>query len=288
MDNLNVLVEAKKELLAQLTNTIIPNALNCMENLYMEAKQESKGAKTLKLFQENLADIPKWNNYQIEGEVAKCVDTCGGCLDEMVAAVFVATVKIISSVRLSKDSRKVKLKIPTNDVFILGVYTNIAKRIYEDPYVFQEMNRTERTKELYKRMDGVMEETVKGMLPLNQILKTYLNKNPTEMMNTPTETEVGGDDSDDEGFPGTAEHPIDGEDSRGMEDNDEGEGSTGGDDENNEEGVANDIGAGEEMEEEETKTIPVFKDKLGQPKSAPEPVREDDDGEDFINSGASR
>jgi len=105
-------------------------------------------------------------------------------------------------------------------------------------------------------------------------------------MNTPTETEVGGDDSDDEGFPGTAEHPIDGEGSPGMEDNDEGEGSTGGDDENNEEGVENEMGAGEEMEDEETKTIPVFKDKLGQPKSAPEPVEADDD--DFINSGASR
>ena len=288
MDNLNVLVEAKKELLAQLTNTIIPNALNCMENLYMEAKQESKGTKTLKLFQENLADIPKWNNYQIEGEVAKCVDTCGGCLDEMVAAVFVATVKIISSVRLSKDSRKVKLKIPPNDVFILGVYTNIAKRIYEDPYVFQDMNRTERTKELYKRMDGVMEETVKGMLPLNQILKTYLNKNPTEMMNTPTETEVGGEDSDDEGgFPDTAEHPVDGE---GMGDNEEGEGS----EENNEESIANEMEEGGNEEntnfEDEVKHV-TLNQKIGQPKSAPEPSGgddNDDDGEDFINSGASR
>jgi len=288
MDNLNVLVEAKKELLAQLTNTILPNALNCMENLYMEAKQESKGTKTLKLFQENLADIPKWNNYQIEGEVAKCVDTCGGCLDEMIAAVFVATVKIISSVRLSKDSRKVKLKIPTNDVFILGVYTNIAKRIYEDPYVFQEMNRTERTKELYKRMDGVMEETVKGMLPLNQILKTYLNKNPTEMMNTPTEAEVGGDDSDEEDvFPGTAEHPVDGEGSAGMEENDE-------ENENNDESIANqmegeneDISNLEEEGKEEIKHV-TLNQKIGQPKSAPSPLEEADDGDDFINSSASR
>ena len=183
-NNLNVLVEAKKELLNQLSSTILPSALDCMDSLYAESKVETQGRNTLKMFQEKLAKIPQWNNYQIDTEVGKCVDRCGGCLDEMTAAVFVATVKIISSVRLSKDSRKVSLKIPSNDVFVLGVYTNVAKRIYEDPYIYQEVvSRTDRRKDLIKRMDGVVEETVKEMLPINQILKTYLNKNAVDVMN---------------------------------------------------------------------------------------------------------
>jgi len=183
-NNLNVLVEAKKELLNQLASTILPSALDCMDSLYAESKVETQGRNTLKMFQEKLAKIPQWNNYQIDTEVGKCVDRCGGCLDEMTAAVFVATVKIISSVRLSKDSRKVSLKIPSNDVFVLGVYTNVAKRIYEDPYIYQEVvSRTDRRKDLIKRMDGVVEETVKEMLPINQILKTYLNKNAVDVMN---------------------------------------------------------------------------------------------------------
>ena len=183
-NNLNVLVEAKKELLNQLSSTILPSALDCMDSLYAESKVETQGRNTLKMFQEKLAKIPQWNNYQIDTEVGKCVDRCGGCLDEMTAACFVATVKIISSVRLSKDSRKVSLKIPTNDVFVLGVYTNVAKRIYEDPYIYQEVvSRNDRRKDLLKRMDGVVEETVKEMLPINQILKTYLNKNAVDVMN---------------------------------------------------------------------------------------------------------
>ena len=139
------------------------------------------------------------------------MDRCGGCLDEMVAAVFVATVKIISSVRLSKDSRKVSLKIPTNDVFVLGVYTNVAKRIYEDPYIYQEVvSRNDRRKDLVKRMDGVVEETVKEMLPINQILKTYLNKNPMDRLQEESEeahtAELGEEElplpeGDDEGEP---------------------------------------------------------------------------------------
>jgi len=210
-NNLNVLVEAKKELLNQLSSTILPSALDCMDSLYAESKVETQGRNTLKAFQEKLAKIPQWNNYQIDTEVGKCVDRCGGCLDEMTAACFVATVKIISSVRLSKDSRKVSLKIPTNDVFVLGVYTNVAKRIYEDPYIYQEVvSRNDRRKDLLKRMDGVVEETVKEMLPINQILKTYLNKNAVDVMNgEPVEPEPEPEpEPEDPMFPGSGELPV--------------------------------------------------------------------------------
>jgi hypothetical protein len=213
-NNLNVLVEAKKELLNQLSSTILPSALDCMDSLYAESKVETQGRNTLKAFQEKLAKIPQWNNYQIESEVGKCVDRCGGCLDEMTAACFVATVKIISSVRLSKDSRKVSLKIPTNDVFVLGVYTNVAKRIYEDPYIYQEVvSRNDRRKDLLKRMDGVVEETVKEMLPINQILKTYLNKNAVDVMNgEPVEPEPEPEmEPESDMFPGGGELPVEDE-----------------------------------------------------------------------------
>ena len=216
-NNLNVLVEAKKELLNQLSSTILPSALDCMDSLYAESKVETQGRNTLKAFQEKLAKIPQWNNYQIDTEVGKCVDRCGGCLDEMTAAVFVATVKIISSVRLSKDSRKVSLKIPANDVFVLGVYTNVAKRIYEDPYIYQEVaSRTDRRKDLIKRMDGVVEETVKEMLPINQILKTYLNKNAVDVMNgeniePEAEPEPEPMEEETDMFPGGGEIPVENE-----------------------------------------------------------------------------
>ena len=217
-NNLNVLVEAKKELLNQLSSTILPSALDCMDSLYADARTETQGKQALKAFQDKLAKIPQWNNYQIDTEVGKCVDRCGGCLDEMVAAVFVATVKIISSVRLSKDSRKVSLKIPTNDVFVLGVYTNVAKRIYEDPYIYQEVvSRNDRRKDLVRRMEGVVEETVKEMLPINQILKTYLNKNPMDRLQEESE-EAHTAELGEENFPGEGELPL-------PEGDDEGESS---------------------------------------------------------------
>ena len=275
-NNLNVLVEAKKELLNQLSSTILPSALDCMDSLYADSKVETQGRNTLKMFQEKLAKIPQWNNYQIDTEVGKCVDRCGGCLDEMTAACFVATVKIISSVRLSKDSRKVSLKIPTNDVFVLGVYTNVAKRIYEDPYIYQEVvSRNDRRKDLLKRMDGVVEETVKEMLPINQILKTYLNKNAVDVMNgEPVEPEP---EPEPDMFPSSGELPVEEE---SFEEPEIPEEPT--------EPAELSLPASEEPEEplpqEETKSF-TFNDKIM--RRAPMPPTEEE--EDFsINPSANR
>jgi len=282
-NNLNVLVEAKKELLNQLASTILPSALDCMDTLYADARAETQGKQALKAFQDKLAKIPQWNNYQIDTEVGKCVDRCGGCLDEMVAAVFVATVKIISSVRLSKDSRKVSLKIPTNDVFVLGVYTNVAKRIYEDPYLYQEVaSRNDRRKDLVKRMDGVVEETVKEMLPINQILKTYLNKNPMDRLQEESEEAHNAGIGEEGEFPGEGELPLP------EEGEDEGESSEVVD--HGEEvppPMPEETTAPVEEPMEETKNF-TFKESLIK-RAEPMPPSNMDQEEDFsINPGANR
>jgi len=279
-NNLNVLVEAKKELLNQLSSTILPSALDCMDSLYAESKVETQGRNTLKMFQEKLAKIPQWNNYQIDTEVGKCVDRCGGCLDEMTAAVFVATVKIISSVRLSKDSRKVSLKIPANDVFVLGVYTNVAKRIYEDPYIYQEVvSRTDRRKDLIKRMEGVVEETVKEMLPINQILKTYLNKNAVDVMNGETiEPEPEAMEEEPEMFPGGGEIPVENESYEEPEPEQEPE------------PVPEMESEEPEMEppqETETKSF-TFRDNIARRAPIPSPSEEEEEEDFSINPSANR
>jgi len=296
--NLHVLVEAKKELLNQLTTTILPLGLDTMENLYAESVIESGGKMVLKNFQERIAGIPKWNNYQIDAEVGKAVDRCGGCLDEMIAAVFVATVKIISSVRLSRDSRKVSLKIPTNDVFLLGVYTNIAKRIYENPYVFEKSSRHERRKDLVELVDGVVEETVKEMLPINQILKTYLHKNPMDIMKQESEdihtAEINNVSDDENIFPGVGEG-LGGEEP--TQEDDENEGPI-----EPEEPMGMDMGSeemapelGERMEEDESTKKINFRDTIGRrdpppiPSSTSAPLNlPPSDEDDFINPGARR
>jgi len=112
------------------------------------------------------------------------------------------------------------------------------------------------------------------------------------MMNTPTEAEVGGDDSDEEGFPGTAEHPVDGEGSSGI-----GEGDGDEENENNDESIANqlegeneDISNLEEEGKEETKQIHFNDNLMRRNQSRGEEVSEKADEEDdfVVNSNSSR
>jgi len=62
-------------------------------------------------------------------------------------------------------------------------------------------------------MDGAVEETVKEMLPINQILKTNLNKNAVDVMNgDPVEPEPEPEmEPEPDIFPGSGELPVEDE-----------------------------------------------------------------------------
>jgi hypothetical protein len=84
-------------------------------------------------------------------------------------------VKILSAVRLSKDSKKLSVKLPTNEVFIHTCYKNAAKDLYKNPYVFSD-NQTEhdRNDKLYDRFCLCVENSVKELIPVQDILQTYM------------------------------------------------------------------------------------------------------------------
>jgi hypothetical protein len=97
--------------------------------------------------------------------------------NDLLAAVFVACTKILSSVRLKADNKKISLKLPTEEVFIQTCYNNIAKDIYKDPYVFsEEQSEYLRDEKLTMRFTLAIESTVKELIPVQQILQTYMSQ----------------------------------------------------------------------------------------------------------------
>jgi hypothetical protein len=96
---------------------------------------------------------------------------------DLLAAVFVACTKILSAVRLKADNKKISLKLPTEEVFIQTCYNNIAKDIYKDPYVFsEEQSEYFRDEKLTTRFTLCIENTVKELIPVQQILQTYMSQ----------------------------------------------------------------------------------------------------------------
>ena len=176
MDNLNVLVEAKREYLGQLSHLMCPVMIETFDKIFEEAYTVSKGRKVLIMFQKLLKEVPNWNEGMSKQHTDNIANRCAW-FNDLLAAVFVSCVKILSSVRLGKDNKKISLKLPTNETFIQTCYNNIAKDIYKDPYIFTEsQNEHARDEKLFQRFSVVIEASVRELIPVQQILQTYMSK----------------------------------------------------------------------------------------------------------------
>ena len=208
MDNLNILVEAKREYLEQLSILICPVMIDVFDEMFQEAQKLSKGRKVLIMFQNLLRDVPNWSETMAKENTDNIANRCAWFKD-LVAAVFVSSVKILSAVRLSKDSKKLSVKLPSNEVFIHTCYKNVAKDLYKNPYVFTD-NQTEhdRNDRLYERFSSCVEATVKELIPVQQILQTYMTAQNDEIIE-PHDGNIEDDNideyEDEETFPGPVE-----------------------------------------------------------------------------------
>jgi hypothetical protein len=81
----------------------------------------------------------------------------------------------MSAVRISAESKKLNIKLPTNDVFVHSCYIAAAKNIYEDPYVIvDDIKDSEKRVQLHTRFSKCIREVIEDFIPVQQILDTYI------------------------------------------------------------------------------------------------------------------
>ena len=174
-DNLSILCEAKREYLGQLCLIICPPMIEVFQDIYDESVKLSKGRKVLITFQKLLKEVPNWSNAMSKNHSDNITNRCAW-FNDLLAAVFVACTKILSAVRLKADNKKIALKLPTNEVFIQTCYNNVAKDLYKDPFIFhEEQSEYTRDEKLTARFCLCIENTVKELIPVQQILQTYMS-----------------------------------------------------------------------------------------------------------------
>lgn len=175
-DPLNILVEAKREYVGQLCLLMCPVMIETFEAMYEEAYKLSKGRKVLVMYQKLLKEVPNWSDAMSKQHTDNITNRCAW-FNDLLAAVFVSCVKILSAVRLNKDNKKISLKLPTNEVFIQMCYNNAAKDLYQDPYIYHEnQNEYARNDKLYERFSACIETSIKELIPVQQILQTYMSQ----------------------------------------------------------------------------------------------------------------
>ena len=208
--NLSVLVEAKDEYQNIMVTVMLEPMIKVFHEMFMESQRMSKGRKVLQMFQTLLKEVPSWSNTMSRTRASEIEGTYSS-FGELLAAVLVSNVKILSAVRIQAGNRKLSLKLPTNDVFIQTVYNNAAKDLYDDPYVFTaSQSEYERNKQLEQRFRKVILDTIKQSIPVQEILATYMTTQESGGNELDVEESEPVDDDDlEQSYPEHKEETID-------------------------------------------------------------------------------
>ena len=202
MDSTAILVEAERKFMIKLCNAMTPVMIDAFYDMYKKAVEVSKGRQTLIHYQTLLQEVPHWNNTIVKQHADAIIKSCS-MFPNLLAAVFVISVKIMSAVRISSDSKKINIKLPSNDVFVHSCYIAAAKSLYEDPYVIvDKMSDQDRRIKMAARFNELIKEVIDDFIPVQQILDTYIpnftgdldmggaNQDPTD----PTDPEMNEED----------------------------------------------------------------------------------------------
>ncbi len=178
---MDINVEAKNHYISILCKTMAPLMTETFVNMYKEAITRGKGNReaTIKNFKVLLEEVTNWNNSIIQTHSKEYTNTCA-YFSDLLAAVFVCYIKILSTVRMTKDSKKIQVKLPSNDNFIHACINNAATEFMDHIGVFREQDAIVRNRKLRDVCHSSINKTLDDLIPVQMILRTYINPESNE------------------------------------------------------------------------------------------------------------
>lgn len=170
---MEVLVEARKEYTEQLCYYMIPVIVQTMADIY---ETSQKMERSVRQFQVLLQEVKQWNQVIVKQHADEMAKACPW-FTELLTAVIVAHVKILSSVRVGygQPKPKISIKMPSTELIIHSAYINCARDVYNDPDLFTS-NKSDAEKQalLTPRFKVCIDQTIREFLPYQHILTTYI------------------------------------------------------------------------------------------------------------------
>lgn len=199
--NISVLVAARDEYIEQLKSIMAPLIYQGVYSIYQDSIKLAEERKLiLWTFQKFLKDILTWNQTILQEESKRIKKKCSYIMD-IVTAIFVSNVKILSSIRLNGNKDNIKVKIPTCELFVHSIYIEAAQQIFYNPYLFHCKNQDYSTIQSNKKhvndiIHIAVDETIRKMMPFDDILQEYL-KNALDDNAEYTDSESEGDHAEE-------------------------------------------------------------------------------------------
>lgn len=187
--NLNVLSEAKNEYSSRLLNILTPLIIQGVKSIFNEAvalcENNDEDEKYLMTFQNFLSRVPNWNSNIINEEKNRII-TKSKCsyLEDLLTCVHITQVKILTSIRVSSQQKKIDIDIPKLGDFIHSAYINFARKLYKNIYLFEkdimplDYQKNMRECEILCR-ESIL-EVIRESMPIEHILRAYMDKTTHE------------------------------------------------------------------------------------------------------------
>ena len=201
MDDFNVgaLHESRNEWCAKLITILTPLVIDGYKSILDEAvklcKQNGEMDKYLMTFQNFVSRIPKWNSTIIETERKRICDK-SGCvyLEDLVTCVHVIQLKVLTAMRVGQKQKKIDLDIPKLDDFIHKLYISVARKVYKNVYLFELNIPPLQTQKHNRELEIIVQEciltTVRDSIPVEAILKAYLDETVEENVTEEIKEEI--------------------------------------------------------------------------------------------------
>jgi hypothetical protein len=181
--SMSSLTESKNEWCARLLNILTPCIIveinNIFKDAYRECQENDEEDKYLMTFQVCLSGIPKWNKATVEEARRKISEKCK-YLEELITCVHIIQLKSLTCVRVSQKQKKVDIDIPSVDDFIHKVFSNVARRLYTNIYLFEKgippLQIQKHNRELELIIKECILNTVRETMPVDAILRAYLDE----------------------------------------------------------------------------------------------------------------
>lgn len=184
MENVATYSEARSEYTKQLATFIVPTLVQWFQQLW--ARNAAAGRQAMVLFQNELEEIPRWNQDRIHDEVRVLIERTGcDYMEELVTAVFVAHTKVLTAVRLSTKQKKLSITVPKLDHFVHRVFREAARCFWKSPFLFAEVGSVVERQKNVLQIEALATEAitsaVRSLLPVKQILQDYLGDDAEEI-----------------------------------------------------------------------------------------------------------
>jgi hypothetical protein len=179
-----LLLEAKNEYNKQLVSHLRQPVFNLMKGIYNASEdichQENTPENILMVFQDNLAQVPKWSKTRRTKEydeflkISKC-----DWFNELIKFCYITHVKILTIVNKPRLDVKLSISIPSGGAFFHSVCVSVARELWRSPFLFNKnvggkYEYQKNMRQIEQIIDNSVDTCIRAHIPMKAILHEYL------------------------------------------------------------------------------------------------------------------